>query len=105
MKQTMLILILLISVIRVNCQASLKNNIKLTLLSVVDPINPSVDIAYERFLKEKRSFQFGLGYILPTESLNNKGFKIRTEYRFYKSVDRFIALNSQRFIPQIIERN
>jgi len=83
MRKLLSVLLFCILVYQGNCQDSLKNTIKVSLLSALDPVNPSVDFTYERFISAKRSLQFGAGPLLPTAYRKNKGIKIRTEYRFY----------------------
>ena len=82
MRYLLIILILTSLTYQGKCQDSLKNVIKVSLFSAIDPFNPSVDLSYERFIKEKQSIQFLFGYLLPNGQ-SSHGFKIRTEYRFY----------------------
>lgn len=91
MKNFLLILILTISSYQGKCQDNLKNVLKVSTFSVIDFLNPSVDLSYERFISEKRSLQFLIGYLLLNGEDNSHGFKFRTEYRFYKKSGLYFA--------------
>jgi len=77
-------LLFFISSFNARSQDSLTNTIKFSVISLRDPITPSVEMTYERMLKARRSLQIGFAYLLPSDEFKNKGFKIRTEYRIYK---------------------
>ncbi len=76
-----------------------KNAIIFSPFNLIDPINPSFQIGYQRLLSDKFELQMEYGYIInkalfhyiinPHESkddYSNKGFKLRTELkRFFKN--------------------
>ncbi len=101
------------------------NSILFSPFNLLDPINPSFQIGYERMLNKKWAFQIEYGYIInkgllntmlnPQEKANeysNKGYKLRfelkrtlvskKEFRVYSSCDLFYLKNVSDVINQFV---